>query len=63
MAPKDETEAKRKARYERLGKASAKNINKLLAETDLGDKLRAKGLNSRVGVKKSPTRKGTIRKG
>jgi hypothetical protein len=43
MAPKDETGAERKARYERIGKASAKTIKNMLAGTALGDKLRAKG--------------------
>jgi len=43
MAPKDGTGAERKARYERIGKASAKTIKNMLAGTALGDKLRAKG--------------------
>jgi hypothetical protein len=43
MAPKDETGAERKARYERIGKASAKTIKNMLAGTALGHKLRAKG--------------------
>ena len=43
MAPKDESEADRQARYERIGKASAKTIKNMLAGTALGAKLRAKG--------------------
>jgi hypothetical protein len=43
MAPKDGTGAERNARYERIGKASAKAIKNMLAGTVLGDKLRAKG--------------------
>jgi glycosyltransferase involved in cell wall biosynthesis len=40
---KDGTGAERNARYERIGKASAKAIKNMLAGTVLGDKLRAKG--------------------
>ena len=43
MVPKDETAAERQARYERIGKASAKTIKNMLAGTMLGDKLRANG--------------------
>jgi hypothetical protein len=43
MAPKDETGTERKARKERIEKASAKAIKNMLAGTALGDKLRAKG--------------------
>jgi hypothetical protein len=43
MAPKDETAAERKARYDRIGTASAKTIKNVLAGTTLGEKLRAKG--------------------
>jgi hypothetical protein len=44
MAPNDETAAERRARYGRIGKASAKTIKNMLAGTALADKLRAKGL-------------------
>ena len=57
MAPKDETAAERKARYERIGKASAKTIKNMLAGTALGDKLRAKGYTW-VPETKEPTKKG-----
>jgi hypothetical protein len=66
MAPKDETGAERKARYERIGKASAKTIKNMLAGTArgdklagtaLGDKLRAKGYTW-VPEKKEPPKKG-----
>jgi hypothetical protein len=57
MAPKDETGAERKARYERIGKASAKTIKAMLAGTALGDTLRAKGY-SRVPEKKDSSKKG-----
>jgi hypothetical protein len=43
MAPKDETAAERKARYGRIGTASAKAIKNMLAGTALGDSLTAKG--------------------
>ena len=48
MAPKeteqkDETATERAARYERIGKASAKTIKNMFAGTALADKLRAKG--------------------
>jgi hypothetical protein len=43
MTPKDETTAERKARYGRIGTASAKTIKNMLAGTALGDKLAAKG--------------------
>jgi len=57
MVPKDKTEAERKARYERIGKASAKTIKNLLAGTVLGDKLRAKGYTW-VPEKKETPKKG-----
>jgi hypothetical protein len=57
MAPKDETGAERKARYERIGKASAKTIKTMLAGTALGDKLRAKGYTW-VPEKKDSSKKG-----
>jgi len=57
MAPKDETGAERKARYGRIGKASAKTIKNMLAGTALGDKLRAKGYTW-VPEKKEPPKKG-----
>jgi len=57
MAPKDETGAERKARYERIGKASAKTIKNMLAGTALGDKLRAKGYTW-VPENKEPSKKG-----
>ena len=41
--PKDETATERAARYERIGKASAKTIKNMFAGTSLADKLRAKG--------------------
>ena len=41
--PKDETATERAARYERIGKASAKTIKNMFAGTALADKLRAKG--------------------
>ena len=37
-------DTERKARYERIGKASAKTIKNMLAGTPLGEKLRAKAL-------------------
>jgi hypothetical protein len=43
MAPEDKTAAERKARYGRIGTASAKTLKNMLAGTVLGDKLRAKG--------------------
>jgi hypothetical protein len=43
MAPKDETGGERKARYERIGKTSAKIIKNILAGTVLGHKLRTIG--------------------
>ena len=61
MAPKDETGAERKARYERIGKASAKTIKNMLAGTALGDKLRAKGYTW-VPENKEPSKKGADRK-
>ena len=42
-APKDEAGAERATRYERIGKASAKTIRSMFAETTLAQKLRAKG--------------------
>ena len=57
MAPKDETGAERKARYERIGKASAKTVKNMLAGTALGDKLRAKGYTW-VPEKKELPKKG-----
>ena len=57
MAPKDETEAERKARYQRIGKASAKTIKSMLAGTVVGDKLRAKGYTW-VPEKKEPPKTG-----
>jgi len=57
MAPKDETGAERKARYERIGTASAKTIKTMLAGTALGDKLRAKGYTW-VPEKKDSSKKG-----
>ena len=57
MAPKDETGAERKARYERIGKASAKTIKTMLAGTTLGDKLRAKGYTW-VPEKKDSSKQG-----
>ena len=57
MAPKDEIGAERKARYGRIGKASAKTIKNMLAGTALGDKLRAKGYTW-VPEKKEPPKKG-----
>ena len=56
MAPKDESEADRQARYERIGKASAKTIKNMLAGTVLGDKLRAKGYTW-VPENKEPSKK------
>jgi hypothetical protein len=56
MAPKDETGAERNARYERIGKASAKSIKNMLAGTALGDMLRAKGYTW-VPEKKEPPKK------
>jgi hypothetical protein len=53
MAENDETEAERKARYQRIGKASAKTIRNMLAGTVLGEKLRAKGFTW-VPEKKDP---------
>jgi hypothetical protein len=58
MAPKDETAAERKARYERIGKASAKTIKNMLAGTALGNKLRAKGF-AWVPETKAPAKKGS----
>jgi hypothetical protein len=58
MAPKDETAAERKARYERIGKASAKTIKNMLAGTALGNKLRAKGFTW-VPETKAPAKKGS----
>jgi hypothetical protein len=55
MAPNDETAAERKARYGRIGKASAKTLKSILAGTALGDKLRAKGYA--VPEKKEPVKK------
>ncbi len=43
MAPKGETGAERKVRYERIGKAAAKTIKDMLSGSALGHKLRAKG--------------------
>jgi hypothetical protein len=57
MAPKDETRLERKARYQRIGMASAKTIKNMLAGTALGDKLRAKG-HTWVPEKKEPSKKG-----
>jgi hypothetical protein len=57
MAPKDETGVERKARYERIGMASAKTIKNMLAGTALGDKLRAKGYTW-VPEKTEPSKKG-----
>ena len=57
MAQKDETGVERKARYERIGMASAKTIKNMLAGTALGDKLRAKG-HTWVPKKKEPSKKG-----
>jgi hypothetical protein len=42
-APKDETGTERTARYERIGKATAKTIKNMFGETALAHKLRAKG--------------------
>jgi hypothetical protein len=58
MAPKDETGEERKARYERIGKASAKTIKNMLAGTALGDKLRAKGYVWIPEKKEPSTKKG-----
>ena len=58
MAKKDESEAERKARYERIGKASAKTIKNVLAGTPLAEKLRAKGFTW-VPEKKESRRKMT----
>jgi hypothetical protein len=57
MAPNDETAAERKARYGRIGKASAKTIKNILAGTALGAKLRAKGYRW-VPEKKEAPKKG-----
>jgi hypothetical protein len=57
MAPKDETGVERKARYERIGMASAKTIKNMLAGTALGGKLRAKGYRW-VPEKKESSKKG-----
>ncbi len=57
MAPKDETGVERKARYERIGMASAKTIKNMLAGTALGGKLRAKGYRW-VPDKKERSKKG-----
>jgi hypothetical protein len=62
MAPKDETGAERKARYERIGTASAKTIKTMLAGTALGDKLRAKGYTW-VPEKNDSSKKGADRSG
>jgi hypothetical protein len=62
MAPNDKTGAERKARYERIGKASAKTIKNMLAGTALGGKLRARGYTW-VPENKEPSRKGANRKG
>jgi hypothetical protein len=43
MAPKDETPAERKARYGRIGTASAKTIMNMLAGTASGDRLAGRG--------------------
>jgi hypothetical protein len=55
MAPKGETAEERKARYQRIGKASAKTIRNMFAGTALADKLRAKGY-AWVPEKKEPSR-------
>ena len=57
VAPKDETGAERKARYERIGKASAKTIKNMFAGTALADKLRAKGY-AWVPKSKDPPKEG-----
>ncbi len=56
MVSKDETAAERKARYGRIGKASAKTLKNMLAGTVLGEKLRAKG-HTWVPEKKEPSKK------
>ena len=58
-APKDSTGTERTARYERIGKASAKTIKSMFAETPLAQKLRAKGYS---WVPKSKGPKDTDRK-
>ena len=56
MAPNDETAAERKARYGRIGRASAKTIKSMLAGTALGDKLWAK-VYTRELEKKEPAKR------
>src|SRR5580704_9955838 len=55
--PKDETATERAARYERIGKASAKTIKNMFAGTALADKLRAKG-HTWVPKSKDPSKEG-----
>jgi hypothetical protein len=55
--PKDETATERAARYERIGKASAKTIKNMFAGTALADKLRAKGYTW-VPKSKDPPKEG-----
>ena len=43
MAPEDETGAEGNARYERIGKASAKTIKNMLAGTALGGQVQGRG--------------------
>jgi hypothetical protein len=49
MEPKDETRAERKARYERIGKASAKTIKNMLAGTVVGGQAQGQGLHLGAG--------------
>jgi hypothetical protein len=58
MAPKNETGIERKARHERIGKASAKTIKNMLAGTALGNKLRAKGYTWVPKNKEPSTKRG-----
>jgi hypothetical protein len=58
MATNDETAAERKARYGRIGKASAKTIKSMLAGTALGDKLWAKGYTRELERKEPAKRDG-----
>jgi hypothetical protein len=58
MAPKDETSTERKARYERIGKASAKTVKNMFAGSPLADKLRAKGFTWVPNKKEPPKSAG-----
>jgi len=58
MAAKDETSTERKARYGRIGKASAKTIKNMLAGSPLADKLSAKGFTWVPNNKEPPKSAG-----